>query len=98
MEINPNFSPIRPARTESAGKQPASASGSAKPPEAKDSVEFSSFAELVDELKNLPDLRDDVVQVAVRDLDDPAYPSHLDLQALGQAFAQELRESGQFST
>jgi hypothetical protein len=79
-----------------ANKSPTSkAAESAKLAESRDSVEFSLFAELVDTLKDLPELREGVIAEGQRLFDDPKYPSATDLYALGQAFAAELTKEGE---
>jgi|GEM_PF-5484252 len=96
MNINSNLPPAGRTQKNTSAHSSAPVSVSAKPAKGQDSLEFSLFAELVNELKNLPDLRHDIVAAAVPDVEDPAYPTHLDLQALGHALAQELSENGQF--
>jgi hypothetical protein len=87
MHISPETNPINPVRLSAASSEPVtSKSGAEAVSFAKEADHFRQglLAELTHELKKLPDIRQDVVDTAARDIDS------IDLKEFGSRLAAEL--------
>jgi len=90
MEIQPNHNPLingpkRLARTKKGVKQ--SAANAALSSQSADSVDFNLFDELVEQLSQMPEKREEFLEQARDLLKDPNYPNEEQLRELEEALA-----------